>query len=47
MARLDSISWNSVPEIIANFRNQGYHFVTIPELLQIQDKNEKLIRNKK
>jgi chitin deacetylase len=37
----------ALPEIIANFRNQGYRFVTIPELLQIQDKNQKFIVNKK
>ena len=37
----------ALPEIIANFRNQGYRFVTIPELLQIQDKNQKFIANKK
>ena len=37
----------ALPEIIANFRNQGYRFVTIPELLQIQDKNQKIIANKK
>jgi chitin deacetylase len=38
---------HALPEIIANFRNQGYRFVTIPELLQIQDKNQKFIANKK
>ncbi|MCW5316836.1 polysaccharide deacetylase family protein [Nostoc sp. KVJ3] len=37
----------ALPEIIANFRNQGYRFVTIPELLEIQDKNQKLIVNQK
>ncbi|WP_414518990.1 polysaccharide deacetylase family protein [Nostoc sp. PCC 9305] len=37
----------ALPEIIANFRNQGYRFVIIPELLQIQDKNQKFIVNKK
>ncbi|MEH1777558.1 MAG: polysaccharide deacetylase family protein [Nostoc sp.] len=37
----------ALPEIIAHFRNQGYRFVTIPELLQIQDKNQKFIANKK
>ncbi|MEH2073409.1 MAG: polysaccharide deacetylase family protein [Nostoc sp.] len=37
----------ALPEIIANFRNQGYRFVTIPELLQIQDKNQKLIVKQK
>jgi peptidoglycan-N-acetylglucosamine deacetylase len=37
----------ALPEIIANFRKQGYRFVTIPELLEMQDKNEKLIANQK
>ncbi|QLE50754.1 polysaccharide deacetylase family protein [Nostoc sp. C057] len=33
----------ALPEIIANFRKQGYSFVTIPELLEMQDKDQKLI----
>ncbi|MEH2270626.1 MAG: polysaccharide deacetylase family protein [Nostoc sp.] len=37
----------ALPEIIANFRKQGYKFVTIPELLEMQDKDQKLIGNKK
>jgi peptidoglycan-N-acetylglucosamine deacetylase len=37
----------ALPEIIANFRKQGYSFVTIPELLEMQDKNQKLIANQK
>ncbi|MEH1968616.1 polysaccharide deacetylase family protein [Nostoc sp.] len=37
----------ALPEIIANFRKQGYSFVTIPELLEMQDKDQKLIANKK
>ncbi|MBH8562436.1 polysaccharide deacetylase family protein [Nostoc sp. CENA67] len=37
----------ALPEIIAGFRNQGYSFVTIPELLEMQDKDQKLIANKK
>ncbi|MEH2150378.1 polysaccharide deacetylase family protein [Nostoc sp.] len=37
----------ALPEIIANFRKQGYRFVTIPELLEMQDKDQKLIGNKK
>ncbi|MEH2066282.1 MAG: polysaccharide deacetylase family protein [Nostoc sp.] len=37
----------ALPEIIANFRKQGYSFVTIPELLEMEDKNQKLIVNKK
>ncbi|MHC5599645.1 MAG: polysaccharide deacetylase family protein [Nostoc sp.] len=37
----------ALPEIIANFRKQGYTFVTIPELLEMQDKDKKLIAKKK
>ncbi|MEH2011949.1 polysaccharide deacetylase family protein [Nostoc sp.] len=37
----------ALPEIIANFRKQGYSFVTIPELLEMQDKDQRLIANKK
>ncbi|MEH2177268.1 polysaccharide deacetylase family protein [Nostoc sp.] len=37
----------ALPEIIANFRKQGYRFVTIPELLEMQDKDKKLTANKK
>lgn len=37
----------ALPEIIANFRKQGYTFVTIPELLEMQDKNQNLTANKK
>ena len=37
----------ALPEIIANFRKQGYSFVTIPELLAMQDKDQKLIAKKK
>ncbi|MHC5594462.1 MAG: polysaccharide deacetylase family protein [Nostoc sp.] len=37
----------ALPEIIANFRKQGYSFVTIPELLDMEDKNQKLIVKKK
>jgi peptidoglycan-N-acetylglucosamine deacetylase len=37
----------ALPQIIANFRKQGYSFVTIPELLEMQDKDQKLIANKK
>ncbi|MEH2454048.1 polysaccharide deacetylase family protein [Nostoc sp.] len=37
----------ALPEIIANFRKQGYRFVTIPELLEMQDKDQRLIANKK
>ncbi|MBC1223857.1 polysaccharide deacetylase family protein [Nostoc sp. UCD121] len=37
----------ALPEIIANFRKQGYSFVTIPELLEMQDKDQKLIAKQK
>ncbi|MEH1784866.1 polysaccharide deacetylase family protein [Nostoc sp.] len=37
----------ALPEIISNFRKQGYRFVTIPELLEIQDTDQKLLANKK
>ncbi|WP_041565533.1 polysaccharide deacetylase family protein [Nostoc punctiforme] len=37
----------ALPEIIANFRKQGYSFVTIPELLEMQDQDQKLIANQK
>lgn len=33
----------ALPEIISKFRKQGYQFVTIPELLEMQDKEQKLI----
>ncbi|QLE59299.1 polysaccharide deacetylase family protein [Nostoc sp. TCL26-01] len=37
----------ALPEIISRFRKQGYSFVTIPELLEMQDKNQRIIANKK
>jgi peptidoglycan-N-acetylglucosamine deacetylase len=37
----------ALPEIITGFRKQGYSFVTIPELLEMQDQDHKLIANKK
>lgn len=37
----------ALPTIITNFRKQGYSFVTVPELLEMQDKDQKLIANKK
>lgn len=37
----------ALPEIISRFRKQGYKFVTIPDLLEMQDKEQKLIANKK
>lgn len=36
----------ALPEIISNFRKQGYRFVTIPELLEIQDTDQKLSAKK-
>jgi chitin deacetylase len=37
----------ALPEIITKFRNQGYSFVTVPELLEMQEKDKKMIANKK
>lgn len=37
----------ALPEIISIFRKQGYRFVTIPELLELQDKEANLITVKK
>jgi peptidoglycan-N-acetylglucosamine deacetylase len=38
----------ALPLIINNFRKQGYRFVTIPELLELQDKqSQKVAANKK
>ncbi|MBW4645086.1 MAG: polysaccharide deacetylase family protein [Goleter apudmare HA4340-LM2] len=37
----------ALPTIIENFRKQGYSFVTVSELLEMQDKHQKLIANKK
>jgi peptidoglycan/xylan/chitin deacetylase (PgdA/CDA1 family) len=37
----------ALPEIINRFRKQGYRFVTVTELLEMQDKDRKLIANKK
>ncbi|WP_138497737.1 polysaccharide deacetylase family protein [Nostoc sp. PA-18-2419] len=37
----------ALPVIISNFRKQGYRFVTIPELLEMEDKDIKLVENKK
>lgn len=36
----------ALPEIISRFRNQGYSFVTVPELLEMQYKDQKLIADK-
>lgn len=37
----------ALPEIISKFRKQGYEFVTIPELLEMQDQYPQLIANNK
>ncbi|PAX51966.1 polysaccharide deacetylase family protein [Brunnivagina elsteri] len=38
----------ALPQIISNFRKQGYRFVTIPELLELQDKQSQTVAaNKK
>lgn len=37
----------ALPQIISKLRQQGYRFVTIPELLELQEKQEKLIANTK
>lgn len=36
----------ALPTIIEKFRKQGYSFVTIPELLEMEDKYQKLIASK-
>ncbi|BAY07676.1 polysaccharide deacetylase family protein [Calothrix sp. NIES-2098] len=36
----------ALPEIIAKFRNEGYRFVTIPELLQMEDKDRSFLAKK-
>jgi peptidoglycan/xylan/chitin deacetylase (PgdA/CDA1 family) len=36
----------ALPTIIESFRKQGYSFVTIPELLEMEDKYQKLIASK-
>ncbi|MBW4628959.1 MAG: polysaccharide deacetylase family protein [Brasilonema octagenarum HA4186-MV1] len=42
-----SKSVQALPAIIDNFRKQGYRFVTIPELLEMQVQGQRLITNKK
>ncbi|WP_309225750.1 polysaccharide deacetylase family protein [Sphaerospermopsis sp. LEGE 08334] len=37
----------ALPEIISRFRKQGYKFVTVPELLEMQDQQQQLAANKK
>ncbi|MDZ7951859.1 polysaccharide deacetylase family protein [Nostoc sp. DedQUE09] len=36
----------ALPEIINNLKKQGYRFVTIPELLEIEDTDQKLLAKK-
>jgi peptidoglycan/xylan/chitin deacetylase (PgdA/CDA1 family) len=36
----------ALPEIISKFRKQGYEFVTVPELLEMQDQYPKLLAQK-
>jgi peptidoglycan-N-acetylglucosamine deacetylase len=37
----------ALPQIISIFRKQGYRFVTIPELLELQDKELNVTTAKK
>jgi peptidoglycan-N-acetylglucosamine deacetylase len=37
----------ALPQLIDHFRKEGYRFVTVPELLDMQEKDLKLIANKK
>jgi peptidoglycan/xylan/chitin deacetylase (PgdA/CDA1 family) len=37
----------ALPEIISRFRKQGYQFVTIPEMLEMQDKHQQLVAKRK
>ncbi|HYW19551.1 MAG TPA: polysaccharide deacetylase family protein [Nodularia sp. (in: cyanobacteria)] len=37
----------ALPEIISKFRKQGYSFATVPELLAMKEKAQKLMANKK
>ncbi|MGI2902402.1 polysaccharide deacetylase family protein [Tolypothrix sp. VBCCA 56010] len=37
----------ALPQIIDYFKKQGYSFVTVPELLEMQDKDQKLMTAKK
>ncbi len=36
----------ALPKIIAHFKGQGYRFVTVPELLAMQDQHQKLVAAK-
>ncbi|MDM9380893.1 polysaccharide deacetylase family protein [Chlorogloeopsis sp. ULAP01] len=35
----------ALPQIISKFKQQGYRFVTIPELFELQEQDEKMIAN--
>lgn len=37
----------ALPQVIEHFKKQGYSFVTIPELLELQEKDQKLMTAKK
>jgi peptidoglycan/xylan/chitin deacetylase (PgdA/CDA1 family) len=37
----------ALPEIISKFRKQGYEFVTVPELLEMQDQYPQLVAHNK
>ncbi|MBW4611601.1 MAG: polysaccharide deacetylase family protein [Hassallia sp. WJT32-NPBG1] len=37
----------ALPQIISHFKKQGYSFVTVPELLEMQNKDQKLMTAKK
>ncbi|MBD2300544.1 polysaccharide deacetylase family protein [Nostoc sp. FACHB-190] len=37
----------ALPEIISRFRKQGYSFVTVPELLEMEDKAQSVVAQKK
>lgn len=37
----------ALPQIISNLRQQGYKFVTIPQLMEIQNKEQASVTAKK
>ncbi|BAZ90290.1 polysaccharide deacetylase [Raphidiopsis curvata NIES-932] len=37
----------ALPEIINKFRKQGYSFVTVPQLLEMQEKPKQVVAKKK
>ncbi|MBF2003947.1 MAG: polysaccharide deacetylase family protein [Chlorogloeopsis fritschii C42_A2020_084] len=37
----------ALPQIISKFKQQGYRFVTVPELFELEEKDEKMIANTK